>query len=85
MIHIDELREIVQRWDAGMWAWNRTTPGDWEGATDTQGREITKPSRLQTDTNWKETVHENDNMRKIFDGLMAILPPEYFVKEDGDG
>ena len=27
---------------------------------------------------------ENDNMRKIFDGLMAILPPEYFVKEDGD-
>lgn len=28
---------------------------------------------------------ENDNMRKIFDGLMAILPPEYFVKEDGDG
>ena len=25
---------------------------------------------------------ENDNMRKIFDGLMAILPPEYFVKED---
>ena len=28
---------------------------------------------------------ENDNMRKIFDGLMAILPPEYFVKEDSDG
>ena len=27
----------------------------------------------------------NDNMRKIFDGLMAILPPEYFVKEDSDG
>ena len=27
---------------------------------------------------------ENDNMRKIFDGLMAILPPEYFVKEDSD-
>ena len=28
---------------------------------------------------------ENDNMRKIFDGLMAILPPEYFVKEDSAG
>ena len=36
----------------------------------------------QKDKEIEQLEAENDNMRKIFDGLMAILPPEYFVKED---
>ena len=39
----------------------------------------------QKDKEIEQLEAENDNMRKIFDGLMAILPPEYFVKEDSDG
>ena len=39
----------------------------------------------QKDKEIEQLEAENDNMRKIFDGLMAILPPEYFVKENSDG
>ena len=44
--------------------------------------EALRDSLAEKDREIERLEAENDNMRKIFDGLMAILPPEYFVKED---
>ena len=56
--------------------------------TDKEGEYILYTDHLavvaEKDAEIERLEAENDNMRKIFDGLMAILPPEYFVKEDGD-
>ena len=46
--------------------------------------EALRDSLAEKDKEIEQLEAENDNMRKIFDGLMAILPPEYFVKEDSD-
>ena len=46
--------------------------------------EALRDSLAEKDKEIEQLEAENDNMRKIFDGLMAILPPEYFVKEDDD-
>jgi len=64
---------------------------DWDGTPKQSSalNVIEEIDRLRTfiaekDREIEQLEAENDNMRKIFDGLMAILPPEYFVKEDGD-